>query len=255
MRTTKNRRNTRRRVKINYFSLKNQKIMKKLSYFAKKNPKIAIALIILGCTLFNISAFLLGGIWAILELPFSEAIIWAIVVFIPLIFFVYYKYKLNYLQRKLSEGSVYFLTSVLVFSLSFQFFSENESHFIPNTYEFLYASTLASPPISKKEIRKLVREYKPLLKKYLEKKLGTKGKKLWLKILLTIGSLAVFIFLLAVVAVISCELSCSGQDVAAVAVGFGGIALLVWGFIVLLRLIWKKRPAEDKSPSIKLTEQ
>ena len=229
--------------------------MKKLSYFAKKNPKIAIIAIILGCIFLNTSAFLLGGVWVILDYTFSEAIIWAVVVLIPLIFFIYYKYKLNYLQRKLSEASVYFLTTVLAFGLTFQFFSETESYSVPSNYELLYASTLAPPPMGKKEIRKLVKEYKPLIKKYLEKKVGQKGKKVWLKILLTVGASVLFVVLFYVLALISCTLSCAGQNVAAAAVGWGGFALLVWGLVVLLRAIWKKKPSEDQSPSTKPTEQ
>jgi hypothetical protein len=65
--------------------------------------------------------------------------------------------------------------------------------------------------------------------------------EIFVDILLTILLIVLVGFLLAGAAMLSCELSCSGQEGAAAAVLFGGVALSIFLLIFCSRLIWKPR--------------
>jgi len=68
-------------------------------------------------------------------------------------------------------------------------------------------------------------------------------------ILLSILALALFVGVIMLLAVISCELSCNGQEGLAALVMIGGATLAILGIIYLFKRIWKPRGVPVSEPT------
>lgn len=68
------------------------------------------------------------------------------------------------------------------------------------------------------------------------------------KTLLAILSVLVALGLISLITVLACNLSCSGSDAAAVLVGVGGTALIVYLLVITIRSIYGKRKKQKRTP-------
>lgn len=108
----------------------------------------------------------------------------------------------------------------------------------------ILASGKTKAELTKKEKRILHHEFKKQLKNYAFAKIQNDQQKAdysW-KIVLAVIALLGLTFILAALV---CELSCSGSDAAAVAVGILGLAGLIWAFVAFVNHV--KRPRKPKS--------
>ncbi|HWC55234.1 MAG TPA: hypothetical protein VG676_16735 [Chitinophagaceae bacterium] len=92
-----------------------------------------------------------------------------------------------------------------------------------------------------KERKKLLKEQLKAIKKDNTLSPGTKT-------LLTILSILVAVGLLVLIVGLSCNLSCDGSGAAAVLVGIGGIALIVFLLVIVMRAIYGKKIKKIKVP-------
>jgi len=92
-----------------------------------------------------------------------------------------------------------------------------------------------------KERKKLLKEQVKAIKKSKETSEGGKVALIILSVIVAIG-------LIYLVAALACNLSCSGSDAAAVLVGVGGTALIVFLLILVIRSITGKKKKLIKSP-------
>ena len=98
-----------------------------------------------------------------------------------------------------------------------------------------------------KERKKMLKEQVKEIKKANNLSNGEKALLVILSVLVAAG-------LLYLVAALSCSLSCSGSDAAAVLVGVGGIALVIFLLIIAFRAIYgrKKKKKKVAEPSAML---
>jgi len=101
-------------------------------------------------------------------------------------------------------------------------------------------------PLKWKERKKLLKEQVKAIKNSNEP--SKEGK-----VVLIILSVIAALLLIGLVASLACNLSCSGSDAAAVIVGVGGTALVIWLLIIMIRRITgekkKKIKEQEKEPS------
>lgn len=94
-----------------------------------------------------------------------------------------------------------------------------------------------------KERKLLLKEQIKAIKKSPELSKGNKA-------LLIILSVIAALLLIGLVASLACSLSCAGSEVAAVILGLGGTALIIWLLVVMIRKISRKKVKEpEKLPS------
>lgn len=98
-----------------------------------------------------------------------------------------------------------------------------------------------------KQISIVKKEFKQKLKTFLQDppKEKTKGTKIALTILAVLAAIA----LTFGVAALSCSLSCSGSEFAAFFVGVGGVGLIIWGLVAVIRSI-HNRPTKKRVTSV-----
>lgn len=77
---------------------------------------------------------------------------------------------------------------------------------------------------------------------------GREGLDVAVQVLLTLLLIAVSMVLVTLVAALSCELSCSGQEGLALVVLLVGGGLIIWGLVAGMIAIWKKRGDGDFPP-------
>ena len=92
-----------------------------------------------------------------------------------------------------------------------------------------------------KERKKLLKEQVKAIKNADEPSKGGKIALIILSVLVAIG-------LISLIAALACSLSCGGSDVAAVIVGLGGTALVIWLLINMIRNINGKKKKKIKEP-------
>ena len=94
------------------------------------------------------------------------------------------------------------------------------------------------------------KERKKLLKEQIREIKKSKGLSEGAKIALTVLSVAIALGLLYVAAALSCELSCSGSDAAALLVGIGGITLVIFFLVIAMRAIYHngRKPHPNPQP-------
>jgi len=68
------------------------------------------------------------------------------------------------------------------------------------------------------------------------------------QVLLTLLVFMVAAFLEVLVLILACNLSCSGQEAAALLVGLLGTGLIVWGMVAAIIAIWRKPEGQDMPP-------
>lgn len=68
------------------------------------------------------------------------------------------------------------------------------------------------------------------------------------QVLLTLLVFIVAAFLEFLVLIMACNLSCSGQEAAALLVGLLGTGLIVWGMVAAIIAIWRKPDGQDMPP-------
>lgn len=109
------------------------------------------------------------------------------------------------------------------------------------------AGNVASVRFIKSKISLVKKEFKERLKTYLQdpKKERTRGEKIGLTIIAVLG----FIILTVGVAALSCNIACSGNEAAAVAVAVAGAGLIAWGLTAAIRGIYNY-PKKEKKTSI-----
>ncbi|MBC7875010.1 MAG: hypothetical protein H7Y01_13490 [Ferruginibacter sp.] len=95
-----------------------------------------------------------------------------------------------------------------------------------------------------KERKKLLKEQVKAIKKSTEPSKGGKVALIILSVIVAIG-------LLGLVLGLACNLSCSGSDAAAILVGVGGTALVVFLLVITIRAIQGKKK-KPKDPDIKM---
>lgn len=96
-------------------------------------------------------------------------------------------------------------------------------------------------PLKWKERKKLLKEQVRAIKNADEPSKGGKTALIILSVLVAIG-------LISLIAALACNLSCGGSDVAAVIVGLGGTALVVWLLLIVIRNLTGDKKKKIKEP-------
>jgi len=228
--------------------------MKSLSIWAKQHLFQARLFLIFGQTLLVVVAFLMGAIFS--SPPFFSS---EILRFIGLSLFfmglILYPIKHtrwtflphSYLRQKCIDGLLICSSLFLFFGMGQEFMEEQSPELIGVTQtktwraEFVVHSrtTNISPKASKKATRKQKRLERKQLRKDLKRLIKQKKEGLTnvQKALLIIGVLLLASFLGAVVAILSCNIACSGMEGMAYVVLFGGGALVTTLAVLAIRRI------------------
>lgn len=258
-----------------HFSKKNT-IMKKISYWAKDHKQEARITIVICYILLNFLAIISGYLLqqtGVLLLP--AFLICCFVLFIIAIMVYPSKYRKS---LSLSSSAFYnlqkscdFVLVSCIFCMIFYLSNRPENLFrsYPRLNAFLINPALkdnAGEPYKSisgfssslkdkdgnllkwKERKKLLKEQVRSIKK--DKELS-KGSKTLLIILSVIAAGGLFFL----VAALSCNLSCSGYDAAAVLVGVGGTALIIFLLVLAIRSITGKKRKRKKTSEKPLTKQ
>jgi len=240
--------------------------MKKISFWAKDHKWASRILIIVSIALLNVIGIITGILLNNLNVVIPVFIFYLILI-IYLASFIVYPAKAN--KRRTSFKTFYGWQKTCDFILSASAFVmiiciTNGSPAI-KIFKNLYAATPVSVPSdSATKSYKSIKEFSASLKDASGKSLPWKEKKKLLKeqvrgikkandmsqggkIALIILSALVATALLTLIAAAACDLSCSGSDAAALIVGVGGTALIVFLLIIAIRAITgKKKRKTDK---------
>jgi len=244
--------------------------MKKISQWAKNHIWPARIIIVAGILILNGAAILTGLLLKDLhvEIPASFFIV---LVFISLMATFCYpakKYKENFTPQAFYKRQK--TNDVILLSAAFCMFVCISNHKNPvETYFQALNAVSASKPTSPKdstlknyksvtafsasikdENGKLLKwkERKKLLKEQVKAIKKSKEISDGGKVALIILSVIVALGLVYLVAALACSLSCSGSDAAAVIVGIGGGALVIFLLILAIRAITGKKKKTIKSP-------
>ena len=244
--------------------------MKKLATWGTKNP-IKTRIIITLCHITLISLSILLGIGLYLE---DILVAKGLLLFLVIVFSVAY---LLYPKRGIKEGWFKYSWSrrvkhdvvmVLTYSCILTI-SVNQFAFRPMTAErapvqvsLMVAKPGITPVIfSKKEIKKgnksLIRKYTTEIKQQLKslkaERKEQKGHQVPLKILLVLLVIAVAAVCFAGIGSLSCELSCAGQEGAAIIVAVVGTASIIILSVIAIRAIVRigKKPVPKPDGTIK----
>ncbi len=240
--------------------------MRKLSLWAKQNPwharfVIVISFLLLG-TIAILSGLMLGNLGVSLPLAFL------------LCFAAVYAFAFITYPRKKEKGTVFyrkqkscdFLLAASTFFMILYLGNHPEQLF---RYQAPFASAIASTPLNpgdslqrsykpihafaasmKGEDGKLLKwkERKKLLKEQIKTIKKTEGLSRNSQTGLIILSVIVALGLLYLVGALACSLSCNGSEAAAVIVGVGGAALVIFLLILVIRNLTGKKKKEIKNP-------
>jgi hypothetical protein len=246
--------------------------MKKISYWAKNHKQEARITIVICYIILNILA-VITGYWVqqmgILLLP--AFLICCFVVFIVTVIVYPSKYRkgLNlsafafYNLQKACDFIIVVCTFCMIFYLSNR--PENVFRFYPQVNAYVInhnpKDNVAAPYKSIKDFYASLkdkdgnllkwRERKKLLKEQVRSIKKDNDLSQGSKTLLIILSALVAAGLFILVAGLSCSLSCNGSDAAAVLVGIGGTALIIFLLILVIRAIMgkkRKRKIESEKP-------
>ena len=231
--------------------------MKKLSYWAKAHPVSARIIIAICHVLVIPNAICLGILLFLFDCGDTR---WLLVIIANLFFilFILYPDKLSnsgvfrysYARQKFHDfGLVVCGSLVLALGVN-NFFTQghNDRSFAQQPKaEFIVYQTQnkdhekEKPRIKQrlKQLKKQIRQEVHIIKKTLKKQ-DRNGQSTAVKILLTLLTVAVALFLGYVVAALGCSLACSGADALALVVwllGWGGI---IWLGVIVIKRIWAK---------------
>ena len=243
--------------------------MKKISFLAKNHKRPARLIIIVSFIVLNALGILTGILLADLNFSFSGT---AMILFVSafVVGVILYPSKsgkgvrLSPATHYVKQKSCDFILAASAFCMITYFANRPETLFQQNPV--LHAAVITNPALPKDSIAKnykLVNEFNAAMKDENGKMLKWKERKKMLKeqvkeikkannlsngekALLVILSVLVAAGLLYLVAALSCSLSCSGSDAAAVLVGLGGIALVIFLLIIAFRAIYGRKKKKEK---------
>ena len=236
--------------------------MKKLSYWAKNHKWTSRIFIIAGFLLLNTAGIVTGTLLNELNVTVPLFVFYLITI-IYFIAFIFYPSKRS--KRKLRSVIFYKRQKTCDVILAASAFAmiiciSNGNGPKINLFERLYAATTVSalPSDSSARNYKSINAFSASMKDANGKTLSWKERKKLLKeqvhgikkandmsdggkIGLIVLSALVALGLLALIAAAACDLSCSGSDAAALIVGVGGTALIVFLLIIAIRAITGKK--------------
>jgi hypothetical protein len=229
--------------------------MQSISFWAKQNPRKAQISIILLYVLINILAISSGLLFREVGIQFTTLVIY-VSLGLFLIASIIYKRKANYYYRKTLD---FVLISCTFLMIAFWGNHLNEREvYLPLSAKTANGITV-KPSNSTNTASKIISGENHLGKKELRKlaKEKTQKNKLkiaaWAKVLLITLVVVAAIFSLYLVAILSCNISCSGAEgLAIVVLILGLIAILGGGYILIRRILGyqrKKRLKEEPDPS------
>lgn len=245
--------------------------MKRISIWAKAHPQQTRVFIVISYLILNVLGIFIGKQLKQVSIEIPMLLLNASV-FIFIIAAIVYpskSKKRNYILRKTCDSVLISTTFLMIViagnrygSLSglftaYSYQNQALATSIKDSAKHSYASLDAFKLSMKDKDGNMLKwkERKKLLKKQIKeiKKSGdlTDGGK----VALTIGCIIVALGLLYLVAAASCSLSCSGAEGAAFLVGFGGLALVVFLFIIAMRAIHKKKKQPTTTPENKAAEE
>jgi len=230
-------------------------MMKSISFWAKENPRKAQISIVLLYVCLNLLAICFGFIFRESGILFSELLM-DISFFIFVSAVLLYKKKANYYYRKSLD---FILISTTFLMLGFWANRAEERTFY-TPFSFHTATGITTKPVVNEEPNhKSIAGEKTASKKEWRKAEKAKAKKerreiaTWLKVLLILLVVASAIFLSYLVAILSCNISCSGAEGLAIVVLVLGLTGAIGGGVVLIRRILgyrnRRRMMEEPSPS------
>lgn len=152
----------------------------------------------------------------------------------------------SFLQRKFYDASIFAASAIIMI------YAGNRYDVTLEPAQMAQTVAYVDLPVEKfgglhKQMTIVKKEFKQKLKTYLqdEPKEKTRGTKIALTILAVLAAIA----LTFGVAGLSCSLSCSGSEVAAIFVAVGGIGLIIGGLVATIRSI-HNRPTKKRVASV-----
>ncbi len=251
--------------------------MKKISRWAKRNPRSAQITIILSFIILNVLGYFIGRSLNDLGVMIPGAVLTGMILLCGIIILMYPKRGTNrnassknseYYKRKTCEGlmatasfmmmicaandpSVFWFTSTTANAVSHAPVVPHDSLSKKYKSPLAFAASLKNANgerLHGKEKRKLLKEQIRNIKQSEDLSKGAKAGLIALSILIAAG-------LLYIVMAIACDLSCTGNDAAAVAVLIGGTGLVVILLLLVLHSITrKKKKKEIPGPDEKSTD-
>jgi hypothetical protein len=228
-------------------------VMKQISLWAKHHKWPARLMIVFGYFVLNSIGWYWGNILSGNGWEMPSVIFWISVFIFSLIAILYPGFKnkaaLNSYNRQKTADIVLITTGFI-----FIFFAGNraDNWFIPEnsqTSQVVARSSSIADPSSlqpEKEKKKLFKSLRKKIRALIrEQRKAHQDLSKGERTVLTILAILLFIAALMGLAALSCNLSCSGADGAAVLVGILGGALLIFGFSRALRGIRRKRENEE----------
>jgi small-conductance mechanosensitive channel len=221
--------------------------MRQISFWASRHTGPARIIIVTCIVLLHILAMSMGDLFEEMgyHIPFNLFYLPAAISIYAFVLYPYAadrsRYRSFYVVRKTFD-------SLLVCSTFFMLLiGANNARYVLPAFETVNVTgaaasvTIEKPAREKKEKKlsvknlrkKMIDNVQTLRKLYRD---GTKGEKAALIIL----SVLVALGLLMLIAMLSCNLSCGGSDVAAALVGLGGTALVVFLFVRVIRGLNRK---------------
>ncbi len=239
-------------------------VMRSISYWARYNPLTARFFIIVIKGILICLAVYAGILFAKMQVIISPlALVIAVLATILISILYPQKRKVQrrgfYLRQKLSD----FLLAACSF-VCFTTIANNLESVSPSSFS-LYASVPVTEPTAKQVLsslsyrdkNSLSRLEKRILKKEFKRKLGVYAKSKLMgnneeaeNAALIILTIVAALGLMALLAALVCELSCSGADGAAVLVAILGTAAIVWGVVVLIKRINRKPKKKEKDVGV-----
>jgi len=232
-----------------------------LSHWAKKNPwktrgLIGIAQIGMGVSAFSLGNYLYETGTMIPDYArLSAAGMFAVAaIFYPSTYHVNGSPAFSYLRRK-SHAAALFATGAML-----TIYAGNHFHLtIQPTHAVQIVSSTSAPKqkifsvkFAEHQISVVKKEFESRLKEHFEdpKNGKTRGEKAALVIIVSLA----FAFATVGVAAISCNLSCSGNEAASIAVLIAGAAIIAWGLSASLKKIHRS-PTIEKKPKVEPSPQ
>lgn len=153
----------------------------------------------------------------------------------------------GFLERKFCDASIFAAAAIVMLYAGNHF--DVKLHRADPVQTVVYAPSPSNETGGVyKKISVVKKEFKQKLKTFLQDR--PKEKTRGAKTALTILAVLAAIVLTYGVASLSCSISCSGSEVAAVFVFFGGVTLIVWGLVATIRSI-HNRPTKKRATLVK----
>lgn len=225
--------------------------MKQFSTWAAANKWAARMSIFVLYLVLNISGLLVGDLFFLSGLSFSNTFVCAVVIFCiaGLAFYPLKKersrYKDFYRARKTFDALLITCTFLFVVAIGNgnSFFSVHFNNNSSAAYASTVNNTIEKPgkKLSKKSLLKKLKDNIRQIRKLYDE--GSKTEKT----LLVILTIIVALLALFGIAALSCNLSCSGSEALALIVGIGGTALIIFLMVRVIKKIYNKPSKKTES--------